>query len=149
MTPLQPVCGPTSVFQGLPKKEAYSWWSPSLPDQFPGTELDRTMEGGKIARLGRVVSIRSPLPGELVRLLIELEGLQHPPDFQVLPYLVDAEVTLYVTRPGMLVQPCGNGPRLAPTLVDAGVKLGRDLTDGEAVDPSVLPELAGLSVAWD
>jgi hypothetical protein len=47
------------------------------------------------------------------------------------------------------VQPCGNGPRLTPTLVDAGVKLGRDLTDGEAVDPSVLPKLAGLSVAWD
>jgi hypothetical protein len=52
MAPLQSVCGPTSVFQSLPKEETYSWWSPSLPDQLPGIELDRTMEGGKIARLG-------------------------------------------------------------------------------------------------
>jgi hypothetical protein len=48
-TPLQPVSGPAPVFQGLPKKETYSWWSPSLPDQFPGTEFDRAVEGGKIA----------------------------------------------------------------------------------------------------
>jgi hypothetical protein len=33
-------------------KKTYSRWSPSLPDQLPGIELDRTMEGGKIARLG-------------------------------------------------------------------------------------------------
>jgi hypothetical protein len=78
-----------------------------------------------------------------------LERLQQPPNFQVLPYLVDAEVALDVTRPGMLLQPYSDGSRLAPMLGNTGVELRRNFADGEAVDPSIFPELAGLSVAWD
>jgi hypothetical protein len=49
----------------------------------------------------------------------------------------------------VILQPCGNGSDLAPSFWYASVELWRKLTDIKAVDPSIFPELAGLSVAWD
>jgi hypothetical protein len=45
-----------------------------------------------------------------------------------------------VLSPGVSKQPLGDGPDLAPALGDATVEAGRNLADGAAVDPPVLPE---------
>jgi hypothetical protein len=57
------------------------------------------MERGEIAGLGRIIDIRCPLAGQLVWLVAKLEVLQQPPDFQVMPHLVDTQVALDVASP--------------------------------------------------
>jgi hypothetical protein len=73
--------------------------------------------------------------------------LEHPPDLQVLANLMDPNSAGDVSRPLIGEQSLGHCSPLSASFGNAIVELRRNLADGSALKPAVLPKPSRPSVS--